>query len=133
MVDGARLMQPPPGPIRKVVPNPVPVRDFSTGGTAVIVLTRLNGAAFALNPDLIERAESTPDTVVTLVDGKKYIVAESLRELAQLVRDFRSGVIAQAQTMESQPPAPVTAPEPHPSRTPVEGGARIVPLPIREA
>ena len=95
----------------------------------MIVLTRLNGAAFALNPDLIERAESTPDTVVTLVDGKKYIVAESLRELAQLVRDFRSGVIAQAQTMESQPPAPA----PHPSRTPIEGGARVVPLPIREA
>ena len=28
------------------------------------MLTRLNGAPFALNPDLIERAESTPDTVI---------------------------------------------------------------------
>ena len=41
------------------------------GGGQMIVLTRLNGHAFALNPDLIERAESTPDTVITLVDGKK--------------------------------------------------------------
>src|SRR4051795_4836470 len=96
--------------------------DTSRDGHTVVILTRLNGNAFALNPDLIERAESTPDTVVTLVDGKKYIVAEPLREIAQLVRDFRSGVIAQAQAMEAESPAPAVASEPHLSRTPTEGG-----------
>jgi len=44
----------------------------------MIVLTRLNGPSFALNPDLIERVDANPDTVVTLVGGIKYVVAESL-------------------------------------------------------
>ncbi len=43
----------------------------------MIMLTRLSGSAFVLNADLIERLDATPDTVVTLVDGKKYVVAEA--------------------------------------------------------
>lgn len=70
----------------------------------MIVLSRLNGAAFALNPDLIERAESNPDTVITLVDGTKYVVAESIHEIVGLIRDFRASVIAGAQAMEDQGP-----------------------------
>ena len=35
----------------------------------MITLTRLSGSMFALNSDLIERVDSTPDSVVTLVDG----------------------------------------------------------------
>ncbi|MBI1844112.1 MAG: flagellar FlbD family protein, partial [Actinobacteria bacterium] len=35
----------------------------------MIMLTRLNGQAFALNCDLVERIDITPDTVITLVDG----------------------------------------------------------------
>ncbi len=68
----------------------------------MIVLTRLNGAAFALNPDLIERAESNPDTVITLVDGTKYVVADSIHEIVALIRDFRASVIASAQAMEDE-------------------------------
>jgi flagellar protein FlbD len=67
----------------------------------VILVTRLNGAAFALNIDLIERADATPDTVVTLVDGTKYVIAESLADLIDLIRDFRASVIALAQRLES--------------------------------
>ena len=63
----------------------------------MILVTRLNSQAFALNPDLIERAERTPDTVITLVDGTKYIVTESLDECIQLIRDYRASVIAAAQ------------------------------------
>ena len=44
----------------------------------VITLTRLSGSVFALNSDLIERVDSTPDTVITLVDGTKYVVREDL-------------------------------------------------------
>ena len=44
----------------------------------MILVTRINGAVFALNPDLVERADCTPDTVVTLVDGTKYVIAESV-------------------------------------------------------
>jgi flagellar protein FlbD len=63
----------------------------------VLQLTRLSGAVFALNPDLIERAEATPDTVVTLVNGSKYVIRESLEELTQLIRDYRADIIHAAQ------------------------------------
>ena len=36
---------------------------------------------FVLNADLVERIDETPDTVITLVDGKKYVVAETLHEV----------------------------------------------------
>jgi flagellar protein FlbD len=71
----------------------------------VILVTRLNGAAFALNPDLVERADCTPDTVITLVDGTKYVISESLPTFIELVRHFRASVIAQAHRMEIEPPA----------------------------
>ncbi len=35
----------------------------------MILLTRLSGSPFVLNSDLIERIDSAPDTIVTLVDG----------------------------------------------------------------
>lgn len=65
----------------------------------VLQLTRLNGPVFALNPDLIERAEATPDTVVTLVNGARYVICESLDDLAALITDYRASIIANAQLM----------------------------------
>ncbi|RZS91425.1 uncharacterized protein YlzI (FlbEa/FlbD family) [Motilibacter rhizosphaerae] len=110
----------------------------------MIVLTRLNGQAFALNPDLIERAEATPDTVVTLVDGKKYVVGESVREVVVLVRNFRAGVISTAQAMEDQAgreqagrehagrEQAARRPVPQP-RDDEHAYAQVVPLPMRES
>ena len=46
----------------------------------MIMLSRLNGLPFALNPDLIERAEATPDTVLTLCDGSKVLIGETDRK-----------------------------------------------------
>ena len=66
----------------------------------MIIVTRLNGPPFALNPDLLERAESTPDTVVTLVDGTKYVIAEPLESLIDLIRDYRASVIAAANAQD---------------------------------
>jgi flagellar protein FlbD len=70
----------------------------------VILLTRLGGPVFALNPDLIERADCTPDTVITLVDGKKYVVAESLPEVMALIRQFRATIVADAQHITHHSP-----------------------------
>ena len=67
----------------------------------MIMLTRLNGPAFALNPDLIERAESTPDTVITLVDGAKYVVAESLVEVVSRIRESRALALAEAANIKN--------------------------------
>jgi flagellar protein FlbD len=71
----------------------------------VILVTRLNGAVFALNPDLVERADCTPDTVVTLVDGTKYVIAESVPEFIDSVRHYRASLIASASRLEADPPA----------------------------
>lgn len=69
----------------------------------MIMLTRLNGPSFALNPDLIERAESTPDTVITLCDGHKLLVVESVVELVALVREYRASVLALAEQFSVVP------------------------------
>lgn len=66
----------------------------------MILVTRLNGAVFALNPDLVERADCTPDTVITLVHGTKYVISESVPEFIDAVRHYRSSLIAQASRPE---------------------------------
>jgi len=66
----------------------------------VIIVTRLgNGVALAVNPDLIERAEATPDTVITLVDGHKLVIEEPLPRIVELVRTWRASVAAEAITL----------------------------------
>lgn len=62
----------------------------------MIVLTRLNDARFAINPDLIERIHCTPDTTLVMVDGAKYIVTESLAEVIDLIAGYRAQVISLA-------------------------------------
>jgi len=72
-------------------------RSQLPGTDVVIHLTRLNGPGFALNPDLIQKAEATPDTVVTLVDGTKYVVTESVELIMERVLTHRASVVALAQ------------------------------------
>ena len=62
----------------------------------MIILTRLGGHQVAVNPDLIERAEPTPDTVLTMFDGHKIVVAESVDEVIAAVRSWRASVAAEA-------------------------------------
>lgn len=66
----------------------------------MIILTRLGcGLQIAVNPDLIERAEHTPDTVITLIDGHKLVVEEPLEDVVALVRAWRASVAAEAITL----------------------------------
>lgn len=69
------------------------------GGSVVIVLRRLGGGLFALNPDLVERVEATPDTVVTLVDDKKFLIEEDLETVLQLITDYRAYIIVRSTEM----------------------------------
>lgn len=77
----------------------------------MILLSRLNGTELGLNADLIERVETTPDTVLTLIDGTKYIVAEPAREVIARIIEFRARVIATADEFAGhaahQPTAPL--------------------------
>ena len=62
----------------------------------MIKITRLNGASFVLNPDLLERLEAHPDTVVHLVSGETYIVKEAIADIISMIRSYRSSLIAEA-------------------------------------
>ena len=66
----------------------------------MIVLSRLNGGAVALNPDLIERAEANPDTVISMLDGTKYVVAEALETVIDRVRLYRASIVALSQRLD---------------------------------
>jgi flagellar protein FlbD len=68
----------------------------------MITVTRLNGPAFALNPDLIERVEATPDTVIHLVGGSDYVIRESVEELIARIRESRAAVIALSHLIEQR-------------------------------
>ena len=68
----------------------------------MISLTRLSGQRFALNADLIQRVDATPDTVVTLVDGTSVVVAEPVEEVVRLVVELRATVVAASHDIESR-------------------------------
>jgi flagellar protein FlbD len=49
-----------------------------------------------LNPDMIATIEHTPDTVVTLTTGHKFVVSDTPEELVGRIRAFRVGMLADA-------------------------------------
>jgi flagellar protein FlbD len=55
----------------------------------MIRLTRINHVPLVLNSDLIEHVEITPDTVIAMTSGQKFIVLESADEVIEKVIDFR--------------------------------------------
>lgn len=58
----------------------------------MITLKKLNGREIVINADLIETVEKTPDTVITLTNGKKMIVLDSPGELIQKVIEYKKKV-----------------------------------------
>jgi flagellar protein FlbD len=62
----------------------------------MIILTRLNGDKYYLNPGLIEVIEAVPDTLVTTANGKKYPVRESAEEVAARIEDYRVRVLSRS-------------------------------------
>jgi flagellar protein FlbD len=54
----------------------------------MIALTKLNGKKFVLNALYIEQVEAFPDTTITLTNGKRFVVRESVQEVVDLVSDF---------------------------------------------
>jgi flagellar protein FlbD len=60
----------------------------------MIHLTRLNHVPLIVNSDLIEHVEVTPDTVVALTTGQKFLVLESAEEVVDKVIQFRRAILA---------------------------------------
>jgi len=59
----------------------------------MIRLTRIDGTTFYINPDLIEMVDGTHDTHITLVNGHRYVCAETPEALAELIVDYRRSTI----------------------------------------
>ena len=89
---------------------------------------------FQLNADLIMTVEATPDTVITLTNGHKIVVAESPDRVADEVRtqridvlagamDLRGALRASGHSVSKRPPLRVSQP----------GGADVTALPTPSA
>ena len=79
----------------------------------MVPLTRLNGAALHLSADLIATVEEHHDTVVTLVDGKCLVVAESAEQVVAGVVRHRAEVIALSERLLALPAVHPTRSETH--------------------
>lgn len=68
----------------------------------MILVHRLRGEPLFVNADLVESIETTPDTLLTLVDGRKFMVTESPEEVVERVVGFRAAVLAAAEQLRSR-------------------------------
>ena len=69
-------------------------KAFFSRGQAMIQVTRINRVPLVVNSDLIEHIETTPDTVVSLTNGQKFMVLESADEIIRRVIAFRRQIAA---------------------------------------
>ena len=85
----------------------------------MIRLHRIRGEELYLNADLIESMELTPETMLTLIDGRKLIVADSPEAVVDEIARFRARVLSAADDLRSPPARPAVVvhlvrPEPEP-------------------
>ena len=71
----------------------------------MIHLTRINQQRLVLNSDLIEHIEATPDTVITMTNGQKLVVADSAEAVIEKIVAFRRSI-------QQVPASPAPAPPP---------------------
>ncbi len=55
----------------------------------MIVLTKINNNLIAVNSDLIEYIEETPDTVITLTNGDRVVIQEGMTEIIEKVVQYK--------------------------------------------
>ena len=55
----------------------------------MIEVSRLNGKSFILNCELIKFIEETPDTVITLTTGEKFMVLQKPAEIIEKSMNYR--------------------------------------------
>ncbi len=58
----------------------------------MIRLTRINHKPLIVNSDLIEHVEVTPDTVISMTTGQKFVVLDSADDIIRKVIDFRRSI-----------------------------------------
>jgi len=58
----------------------------------VIVLTRLNGRVLVLNAEHVKMIESTPDTLITLINGDTLMVKEEVDQVVERAIEYQRRV-----------------------------------------
>lgn len=61
--------------------------------TDVVYLTHLDGTAFVLNAEYIETVEGRPDTVITTIEGKHFVVREGVEDVVERVIHYRRSIL----------------------------------------
>lgn len=61
----------------------------------MIEVTKMNEKKIIINADCIESVEETPDTVITLSNGKKVIVKESRQVVKNLVILYKKEILGE--------------------------------------
>ena len=80
----------------------------------MIYVTRLDGSQLVVNADLIETVEHTADTVISLVDGKRFVVATHVGDIVEQIVAFRQRIARGQLHVASEPnaqgePTPIRA------------------------
>ncbi|HSK21936.1 MAG TPA: flagellar FlbD family protein [Egicoccus sp.] len=65
---------------------------------------RLRGEPLFVNADLIESIEATPDTVLTLVDGRRVFVDDTPEVVVDRIVAFRASLLAAADDLRIERP-----------------------------
>lgn len=73
----------------------------------MILVRRRRGQPIFINEDLIESIEATPETLVTLVDGRTYVLDNSPEEVVELARRYRASVLVAAEELRESAPGSV--------------------------
>jgi flagellar protein FlbD len=55
----------------------------------MILLTKINNNPIAVNSEVIEYIEETPDTVITLTNGDRVVVREAMTEIIEKVVQYK--------------------------------------------
>lgn len=58
----------------------------------MIKVTTYERREIALNPDLVEKIESVPETVITLTNGKKILVYDSMDDVINKFIDYKQQI-----------------------------------------
>ncbi|SKA72666.1 flagellar protein FlbD [Clostridium sp. USBA 49] len=58
----------------------------------MIKLTSINNKNFILNAEHIEKIENVPESLITLINGNKYIVLESTEEIINKVIEYKNKI-----------------------------------------
>jgi flagellar protein FlbD len=83
-------------PLKQLINYEINYTTVKQGTFLMITLTRLNGQPITLNPDQILWLEANPDTVVTLLNGEKLVLKDSIPSIRTAFiafkREIQSGL-----------------------------------------